>query len=123
MKNLKMKAWNPAEKKMSAPFTLGNCCQECGYIRADNGNFQFEDSTYNPSIYLLYTGLKDKNNKEIYEGDIVNIGNYFAKVYWEFGGFALMTKDSIRLLLEPTADKLKMYKVVGNIYENPELLK
>lgn len=77
-----------------------------------------------------YTGLKDKNRKEIYEGDIVripdsdlygiNAGEKY-EVYFAYGGFRLKPKyksKSKGYWLEDDAE----LEVIGNIYDNPELL-
>ena len=80
-------------------------------------------------IPLQYTGLKDKNGKEIYEGDVIRTDNYKGihvfVVEYEFdycgalGAFVFNTKDeasSVHCEANETGD------VIGNIYENPELL-
>jgi uncharacterized phage protein (TIGR01671 family) len=79
----------------------------------------------NELILLQFTGLKDKNGVEIYEGDIVyteNYGEYPMVVKWddEYAQFYCHDKsgdDDDRLLL------LAVTTVIGNIYENPELYK
>lgn len=87
-------------------------------------------------IILQCTGLKDKNDKLIYEGDIVSVkvkiqdffyadeyyfGNYKGKIIFEKGEIAIdvidTTKHPISLYYN-----VKDCEVVGNIYENPELL-
>jgi len=76
---------------------------------------------------MQYTGLKDKNGKEIYEGDIVT-ADYLVmtsryKVTIEDGHPQLvhMRNNALRFFL--SKDDVEVYEVIGNIYENPELIK
>jgi hypothetical protein len=82
------------------------------------------------NIHLMqYTGLKDKNSKEIYDGDIVqNLRGIKNKVYWEPEILAWncerfrdrSNRKSYLMLYE--LDDVATLEVIGNIYENPELL-
>ena len=72
-----------------------------------------------------YTGLKDYNDYEIYEGDIFNIyenGNeYNYKIVYDGDCFMLAFIDSSQGSY-PLSAKYRFSKVIGNIYENPELV-
>lgn len=81
------------------------------------------------SVLMQYTGLKDKNSKEIYEGDILkhDLWKIPVKVFWEYGGFmAQSTTGELgkRSYTDGTLYDMQLPKcrIIGNIYENPELL-
>ena len=89
-------------------------------------NTRYTDST----PIMQYTGFKDKNGKEIYDGDIIKFGT--SLVIYEviftngtsehscFNGWGLINIDS---KLRYHLNDRNFYEIIGNIYENPELIK
>ena len=114
MRTIKFRAWDKKEKKMFDVCDL--------YLQTTNryGVSFISGETFNAEdIELMqYTGLKDKNGKEIYEGDILD-GGYVVE--WETMednemGFGV----GIGFNVHP--DIVEDSEVIGNIYENSKLI-
>ena len=94
------------------------------YMPDWNMPYKMVQGEVNPDTIGQYTGLHDKNGKEIYEGDIVKIkyrDEDIGKVIYEHNGFSIdvtnMNKNYGRVSFVNN-----FMEVIGNIYDNPELL-
>jgi uncharacterized phage protein (TIGR01671 family) len=75
----------------------------------------------NDWLLMQYTGLKDKNGKEIYEGDVLRDVNYYKPVvveYDENGFWCKEEDDEVHGWIMPCIENRE---IIGNLYENPEL--
>jgi len=117
MREIKLRAWDTVEK---------DWVQEWLYLPSLPINEAIKDIQKSSRIILMqYTGLKDKNGKEIYEGDILkNWQNKVAPVKFFVG----IVSSEFHAMNPNVGDRgepfylLAPFEVVGNIYENPELL-
>lgn len=103
-------------------------------IKKTNGDY-FHPTQVSPNTVGQYTGLKDKDGREIYEGDILQyIGKrkdnmnkvYRRKVVFHEGMFALLSKELpaySALNYHCMEDGRSAWSVIGNIHDNPELIK
>ena len=84
--------------------------------------YNFSDLWADDYKVMQFTGMLDKNDKKIYEGDILTTGhNNFECIFWK-GSFVANLISSEKKK-EQGYLALEILEVIGNIYENPELLK
>ena len=122
MREIKFRAWHKEEKIIGEVLGIDILHKEIFFSNGDVHCCGFSDFKY---IELMeYTGLKDKNNKEIYEGDIVIHHSKMHKIIFnaEEARFVLRD-DEFELEIPFTNNNSKRMEIVGNIYENPELIK
>ena len=128
----KFRAWNKHDEIMEHINDL--------YWFEENGVHDFNDNNYE---FMQYTGLFDDDGNEIFEGDIVNIHDPF-ETKTAYKSEVLFTADGVRVWTHPIHRALdvvsptrllshycdyghggkpgKFCKIVGNIYENPDLI-
>ena len=114
MRQIKFRGWDNQTNEMLSPEQM----------LAGDGLYFAVSGKNNAVIPMQYTGLLDKHGKEIYEGDIVALPLRFdgdstyqpsvSKVVWDYDGWYVEDRG------ECPYERLE---VIGNVYENPELLK
>ena len=123
MREIKFRAWLE-NKAMMVNVDVINFL-EAHILHIDVNNRIVEPSHLTPmaDVHLMqYTGLKDKNGVEIYEGDIVEDNANRYKVIYHMDGFYLHSTYSPDDMLIQLRHSNGLNEVIGNIYENKELL-
>lgn len=123
MREIKFRAWDKGQERM-LPVTEP---EEQGKREYFPFEVQIGFSHWNKDdiVLMQYTGLKDKNGKEIYDGDIIEFDledfKDYHPVFYKEGSFVCGTfsPDLLSILLIEDPELI----VAGNIYENPDLLK
>lgn len=99
-----------------------------GYVSLNEGDNSLTD-TLEMIELMQYTGLNDKDGKEIWEGDILERYGYWSiRIEYDKGCLMVRDLDEVRynnlILNVPICnfESINDWKVIGNIYENPELL-
>lgn len=134
IREIKFRAWNGKEMFNVDVLAMSPCTWDC----PDYGK-RGASLAYQPHIKVMqYTGLNDKNGKGIYEGDVINLycdcdpGDYaycthppsVHKVVWneEESGYDLVQISKGKVFEDFSSYMEESWEVIGNIYENPELL-
>ena len=129
---IKLRAWDKGNIQMIYPLPV--TCNTSGDLL----------NHWDDENLMQFTGLKDKNGKEIYEGDILQFSNKWEWWRSKFGGGMLASEkdynevltDHVKYPYERRVVEIPMdyswllsseiqiyWEVVGNIFQNPELLK
>jgi len=134
MREIKFRAW---DKKRNVMVTVDN--EDSWDSEKDEWYGHVDEMALNAlgslseerHVVQQYTGLKDKNGKEIYEGDILKTIDHFGMVFvkelvYDQDAFCVLGSGGPGLPDNCTWTQrisgLKNIEVIGNIYENPELL-
>ena len=126
MKESKFRAYDKIDKRLiidkqdfiplivtnKGVFKLDPCCEYNRWIEIEEDRF----------VIMEYTGLKDKNRVLIFEGDIVTTPYRDTNGYIYYSAPVFGLKDKTGVCIDFTWEDFNEFEVIGNIYENPELL-
>ena len=121
----KFRAWDTIKKEM---FKDTFAITESGQVVIVEQDFVTDTPEYvfvDNLVIMQSTGLFDKTNTEIFEGDILKSNKYITSVFYERGAYCVKFRrtpnTTVTMNVISFIEKYKT-KVIGNIYENPELL-
>ncbi|WP_170019229.1 YopX family protein [Campylobacter sp. RM16190] len=118
MREIKFRVWDKEKKKLTDDFYFHEFTDVNCFFSEGCCAFSLDDV-----IFMQYTGLKDKNGVEIYEGDIIKkIGDIKTYSIVFDGVLAAYLMDDGTGGYGLNQMLLRDFEVIGNIYENPELL-
>ena len=129
MNRFKFRVWDKEEKRMDY-ISLDQMISDLGNNMPKRNSLKVMSEwepheKFYPKIWMQSTGLKDKNGKEIFEGDIVTTTDFDELIKgtmtWnnKAANYEIMNDEDFKRTFEMEGDE---YEVVGNLYENHNLL-
>ena len=121
MRELKFRAFIDSKHKMKEVIYIDTTNKFIGVDLYDEDEMDWDTKmfVFNQVELMQYTGLKDKECAEVYEGDIVKIGGCIDVIIFENGKFTTKQSSDKYQSLYNYIDRCE---VIGNIYENEDLL-
>lgn len=134
MREIKFRAWDSWDKKMvyqNDDHFVINELQNIGYEFCEEGGCGIDWKDKEDISLMQYTGLKDKNGKEIYEGDVlrdtlcegISNNNILVIFREDLSSFALSKNGWMHDHFFKEGVEANATEIIGNIYDNPEILK
>ena len=125
-REIKFRIWNSLNDTMTYP---DRYCFDWSWFGVSTEHYLDDSAGVYPideSVYKLmqFTGLQDKNGKDIYEGDIIRDNEYILIIVWDntYCSFCLDRKGWMyRHWFGESCDP-KDCEIIGNVHQNPELL-
>jgi len=121
---LNYRVWHKIEKRFVDLRDIDFESEKIGYDCQGEAHY-YDVAKFDEIVFQQCTGLKDKNGKEIYEGDRVRFGytgnvDFFGEVIWleDRASFGVRTKNAFETF-EDLMHYMKYFEVVGNIFQLP----
>ena len=124
MREIKFRAWVKEKKAIFEVILIVYVSKKVTYLLERVGHLlSIRDAKFDDVELMQYTGLKDKNNKEIYEGDIIVLhGSKYKVIFKTEGARFVLRNDEFELEITFINNNNERMEIIGNIYENPELM-
>ena len=123
------RVWHKIEKRFIDLRTIDFELDSIGYDCYREANY-YDVAKFDEIVFQQFTGLYDKNKKPIYEGDRVKFSyteshDFFGEVVWlgDRASFGVRYKNAFEIFEDVPMNHMNCFEVIGNIFENSELLK